>query len=58
MNRQHTGRLARARDLLSTSFDVSGCLLACYSAAGFDDDLRSDASPELALITLEDLYRR
>jgi hypothetical protein len=33
-------------------------VLACYSAAGFDDDLRSDASPELALITLEDLYRR
>jgi AAA+ ATPase superfamily predicted ATPase len=58
MNRQHTGRLARARDLLSASFDVSGCVLACYSAAGFDDDLRSDASSELALITLEDLYRQ
>jgi hypothetical protein len=58
MNRQHTGRLARARDLLSAGFDVSGCVLACYSAAGFHDDLRSGGSPELALITLGDLYGR
>jgi AAA+ ATPase superfamily predicted ATPase len=58
MNRQHSRRLARARDLLAASFDVSGCVLACYSAAGFDEDLRSDASSKLALITLEDLYRR
>jgi len=58
MNRQHTGRLARARDLLSASFDVSECVLACYSGAGFHDDLRTDASDRLALITLDDLYRR
>jgi uncharacterized protein len=58
MNRHHTARLARARDLLSATFDVSDCVLACYSAAGFHDDLRSDADSRLALITLEDIYRR
>jgi uncharacterized protein len=58
MNRQHVERLARARDLLSASFDVSDCVLACYSAAGFHDDLRADASERLALVTLDDIYQR
>lgn len=58
IDRQHVGQLARARDLLSASFDVSGCVLAGYSAAGFADDLRSEASSGLALITLDDIYRR
>jgi hypothetical protein len=61
MNRQHTARLARARELLSATFDVSDCVLACYSAAGFHADLRSDANRHLALVALvalDDIYRR
>jgi hypothetical protein len=57
MGGHHLERLARARDLLSASYDTSDCVLACYSAAGFHDDLRSAASDSrLALITLDDLY--
>ena len=40
-------RLARARDLLSATYDVSECTLTCYSAAGFTADLRAEAGPEL-----------
>jgi uncharacterized protein len=58
MSRQHAERLARARDLLSASFDVSECVLTCYAAAGFHDDLRSDASHRLALVSLDDIYQR
>jgi hypothetical protein len=58
MNHQHVERLARARDLLSASFDVSDCVLACYSAAGFHDDIRSAADDRLTLVTLDDIYRR
>jgi hypothetical protein len=43
-------------DLLSTSFDTSGCVLACYSAAGFSRELRDKADASLALITLDDIY--
>jgi hypothetical protein len=57
MTPRHTARLARARDLLATNFDVSDCTLACYSAAGFSADLRSAAGPGLALISSSDLYR-
>jgi uncharacterized protein len=57
MTPRHTARLARARDLLATNFDVSECALACYSAAGFSADLRSAAGPGLALISSRDLYR-
>jgi uncharacterized protein len=53
---QHTARLARARDLLAASFDISDCTLACYSAAGFSADLRSAAGPGLILISPGDLY--
>jgi len=52
----HLSRLARARDLLADSFDTSACVLACYSAAGFDGSLRG--GPGLALITLEEIYDR
>lgn len=57
MGHHHAERLGRARDLLSASFDTSDCVLACYPAAGFDDQLRSIEDPRLALIGLEDLYR-
>jgi len=36
------GRLARARDLLTVKgYDTRSTILACYSAAGFDDELRA-----------------
>jgi uncharacterized protein len=57
MTAQHTARLARARDLLAGSFDVSDCALACYSAAGFSADLRSAAGPGLILVSSGDLYQ-
>ena len=57
MGSGHVGRLARARDLLPDSFDTSACVLACYSAAGFDDGLRARKDHRLALINLDDLYR-
>jgi uncharacterized protein len=53
----HAARLARARDLLAATHDVSDCVLACYSRAGFSDDLRSAAAPQLALISLGDIYQ-
>jgi AAA+ ATPase superfamily predicted ATPase len=53
----HTARLARARDLLAASFDVSGCTLACYSAAGFSADLRSVTGADLILVSAGDLYK-
>ena len=56
MTLQHVGRLARARDLLAASFDVSECTLACYSAAGFSADLRSAIDPALILVSSSDLY--
>jgi hypothetical protein len=56
MTTQHTARLARARDLLAASFDISDCALACYSAAGFSADLRSATGPGLLLVSSGDLY--
>jgi AAA+ ATPase superfamily predicted ATPase len=56
MGGHHVERLARARDLLSAGHDTSDCVLACYSAAGFHDDLRTARDPRLALITLDDIY--
>lgn len=57
MTPHHVARLARARELLAANFDVTDCVLACYSGAGFSADLRSAAGPHLALISLSDLYR-
>lgn len=56
MHEGHARRLARARDLLSSTYDTAGCVLGCYSGAGFTDDLRSVKDPRLALITLDDIY--
>src|SRR5579859_2283607 len=41
MGGYHVERLTRARDLLSASYDTADCVLACYSAAGFQDNLRA-----------------
>ena len=56
MGGHHVERLARARDLLSASYNTSDCVLACYSAAGFHDDLRAARGSRLVLITLDDIY--
>jgi uncharacterized protein len=56
MGRKHVDRLARARDLLSSSFDTSGCVLACYSAAGFSKELKHEEKVGLAMVTLGDIY--
>ena len=45
MGGHHVQQLARARDLLSASYDTSDCVLACYSAAGFHEDLRATRGP-------------
>lgn len=58
MGTRHVDRLRRARDLLASSYDVSDCVMACYSAAGFSDELRSAADPGVALVSLEDIYQR
>lgn len=57
MGTRHVDRLRRARDMLSSSYDVEACVLACYSAAGFTSELRSAADPGVALVPLEELYR-
>ena len=57
MTPYHAERLARARRLLATSFDVTDCALACYSGAGFSADLRAMAGPGLSLVSLADIYR-
>ena len=56
MTSRHVQRLARARDLLSPAFDTTSCVLACYGAAGFSDDLRAAADPRLAMVSLADIY--
>ncbi len=58
MSSRHVDRLARARDLLASSFDTQGCALACYSAAGFTDELKSAKDSRAALFNLNDIYRR
>jgi AAA+ ATPase superfamily predicted ATPase len=59
MGAPHVERLARARDLLARKgYDTSTTLLACYSGAGFHDDLRTAATRRLdtLLVTLNDIY--
>lgn len=58
MGMQHVERLRRARDLLAANFDTTDCVLTCYSAAGFTDDLRSATDTRLSLVTLNDIYRK
>jgi uncharacterized protein len=59
MGRQHVDRLEQAVGLLSASFDTSDCVLACYSAAGFTEQIqaRAAADEQLALISVSDLYQ-
>ncbi|MGP3956179.1 ATP-binding protein [Nonomuraea sp. 3N208] len=53
MTSGHVDRLRRARDLLSAKgYDTSGTVLACYSGAGFQEDLPGD----VRLVSLGDLY--
>lgn len=53
----HLDRLRRARELLSDKgYDTSGTILACYSGAGFDRNLR--AADDVLLVDLATLYER
>lgn len=60
MGLRHLTRLARARDLLAAKkYDTSTTVLACYSAAGFDQELRGQAAraaEHVLLIGPDDLY--
>jgi hypothetical protein len=58
MGMGHIERLRRIRDLLAGSqkFDTSRTRLACFSAAGFTDDLKRARGDDVDLISLEDLY--
>ncbi len=58
MGPSHVARLARARDLLAVKgFDVAETALACYSGAGFADEVRATARDgEIALIDVARLY--
>jgi len=54
----HLVQLRRARDLLAArGYHTESTMLACYSAAGFDADLRAAAEREdILLVGLDDLY--
>lgn len=53
----HLSRLERARDLLAAKgFDTSGTVLACYSGAGFTDQLRTGDHSDVVLVGLDRLY--
>ena len=58
MGMGHLERLRRIRDLLTESrrFDTARTRLACFSAAGFTDDLKRARGGDVDLISLEDLY--
>lgn len=59
MTPAHIRRLGRARDLLAVKgYDTSSTKLTCYSGAGFDQDLRSQArgDSQIQLIGLDTLY--
>ncbi|MFG2956179.1 ATP-binding protein [Streptomyces sp. NPDC048291] len=60
MGVNHLERLARARELLAgRGMDTSHCGLACFSAAGFSEALRAEATRSGALlIGLDELYGR
>lgn len=61
MDTRHIERLRRARDLLSVKgYDAAATILACYSGAGFSDELKSLAAtePRVLLLDLDRLYRR
>ncbi len=53
----HLDRLARARDLLADrGYETGQCVLACFSAAGFTQALRTEGLSGTLLLTLSDLY--
>jgi hypothetical protein len=54
----HLQRLRHAKDLLTArGIDTSAVRLACYSSAGFTDELRAaEARGEVVLVGLERLY--
>lgn len=55
----HVQRLERARDLLaSKGYDTRATVLACYSGAGFTQELRADRRRDLVLIGPDRLYGR
>ncbi|MEU0569071.1 hypothetical protein ABZ297_27355 [Nonomuraea sp. NPDC005983] len=59
MGLSHLERLTQARDLLARrGMDVGQCALACFSAAGFSDALRSESArgDGVLLVGLEELY--
>jgi uncharacterized protein len=58
MGPSHVARLAKARDLLAVKgYDVADTVLACYSGAGFADELRATARDgQVALIDVARLY--
>jgi uncharacterized protein len=59
MGAAHVERLTRARDLLTNKgYDTRATVLACYSGAGFHDDLRTATAghPNILLATLDHLY--
>jgi AAA+ ATPase superfamily predicted ATPase len=61
MGAPHVERLARARDLLAMKgYDTAATILACYSGAGFHDDLRAAAAtdPNILLVGLDGIYQR
>jgi hypothetical protein len=57
MGHGHVNRLALARDLLAAKgFNTRDTVLACYSGAGFTNELRADDRADIALIGLEQIY--
>ncbi|MBU3066377.1 ATP-binding protein [Nocardia sp. NEAU-G5] len=59
MGHGHIDRLARARSLLAAKgFDVRDTVLTCYSGTGFTDELRADNRRDIALVGLDQIYRR
>lgn len=57
MDQRHVERLRRARDLLTAKgFDTRDTVLACYSGAGFHQDLTDGKPGDVRLIGLDQLY--
>jgi len=55
----HVQRLERARELLANKgYDTRDTVLACYSGAGFTQELRAERRRDLVLIGLDQLYAR
>ncbi len=60
MGHRQLRRLARARDLLARAgYDTRDTILACYSGAGFDEDLAGSATSDskVALVGIDRIYQ-